>query len=148
MNFVFALDRNIVQHLAVTLVSLFEVHRDVDIEVFFMFIDVPEAEVDRIDTLCRQFPKVKTYFHAFSIPDAHRFPISGHVSVATYARVFLTDVLPAKWSRVIYLDCDLIVRCSFAEIWDRDWKMWQLPVYVNPVILAMPNSKSPLLLLT
>jgi lipopolysaccharide biosynthesis glycosyltransferase len=118
MNFVFALDSNIVQHLAVTLLSLFEAHSNTDIEVFFMLIDVPDSDVRQIDTLCRQFSRVKAHFKPFSIADTHRFPISGHVSIATYARVFLTDVLPAEWSRVIYLDCDLIVRRSFAAIWD------------------------------
>jgi lipopolysaccharide biosynthesis glycosyltransferase len=120
MNFVFALDSNIVQHLAVTLLSLFETHSNTDIEVFFMLIDVPEEDVSKIDALCRQFSRVKAYFRPFSIADTHRFPISGHVSIATYARVFLTDELPAEWSRVIYLDCDLIVRSSFADIWDYD----------------------------
>jgi lipopolysaccharide biosynthesis glycosyltransferase len=120
MNFVFALDRNIVQHLAVTLLSLFETHAGVDVEVFFILFDVPSGEVNRIDALCRQFTNVKSYFEPYTIRDAHRFPITGHVSIATYARVFLTDLLPLAWLKVLYLDCDLIVRRSFAEIWDID----------------------------
>ena len=71
---------------------------------------MPAGEVNRIDVLCRQFKNVKTYFQPYEIRDADRFPITGHVSIATYARVFLTDLLPASWEKVIYLDCDLIVR--------------------------------------
>jgi lipopolysaccharide biosynthesis glycosyltransferase len=120
MNFVFALDRNIVQHLAVTLLSLFETHANVEVEVFFILFDVPASEVQRIDALCREFKNIKTYFQPYTIHDAHRFPVTGHVSIATYARVFLTDLLPSSWEKVIYLDCDLIVRRSFAAIWETD----------------------------
>ena len=120
MNFVFALDRNVVQHLAVGLLSLFETHRDTEISVFFILIDVPAADVARIDQLCRQFANVTASYRPYSLDDPGRFPISGHISLAAYARVFVADLLPSTWSKVLYLDCDLIVRQNFAEIWNLD----------------------------
>ena len=120
MKFVFAFDGKMVQHLAVTLLSLFEAHPDLDLEVFFILFDVSNGDVNRIRTLCRQFSHVTAYFQPYAIDQPERFPITGHISLAAYARVFLTDLLPAHWSRVIYLDCDLIIRHSLAEIWDVD----------------------------
>ena len=117
MKFAFALDRNVVQHLAVTLLSLFEAHRETDVEVFFILVDVPPGDVSRIDALCHQFSNVKAYYQPYTLDEPDRFPISGHISLAAYARVFLADLLPLTWSKVLYLDCDLIVRHSFAEIW-------------------------------
>ena len=117
MKFAFALDGNMVQHLAVTLLSLFEKHCDVDVEVFFILVDVSQTAVDRLDRLCGQFSNVTAHYHPYTIEDPDRFPISGHISVAAYARIFLADLLPRDWSKVLYLDCDLIVRSSFAEIW-------------------------------
>jgi lipopolysaccharide biosynthesis glycosyltransferase len=47
-------------------------------------------------------------------------PVSGHITLAAYARIFLSDILPASWSKVLYLDCDLIVRRSLLELWSTE----------------------------
>jgi lipopolysaccharide biosynthesis glycosyltransferase len=120
VRFAFALDANVVQHLAVTLLSLFEIHCEVDIEVLFILVGVSEKDVDRLAALCGRFSNVTAHFKPFAIEQAHKFPISGHISLAAYARVFLANIVPTNWSRVIYLDCDLIVRRNFSAIWDTN----------------------------
>lgn len=35
-------------------------------------------------------------------------PVNGHVSLATYFRILLPDLLPPEVDRVIYLDCDIV----------------------------------------
>jgi len=45
----------------------------------------------------------------------------GHLSVATYARLFLADLLP-NISRMIYLDADLVVARDLVELWETDLK--------------------------
>ena len=44
------------------------------------------------------------------------------VSVATYYRLFLTDLLPQTISRLIYLDGDMIVRHSLRPLWETDFE--------------------------
>ena len=41
-----------------------------------------------------------------------------HVSLATYYRLFLADVLPSDLHKVLYLDGDMIVRHSLQSLWD------------------------------
>lgn len=43
-----------------------------------------------------------------------------HVSIATYYRLFLTEVLSANLHKVLYLDGDMIVRHSLLELWNYD----------------------------
>lgn len=43
-----------------------------------------------------------------------------HVSIATYYRLFLTEVLSANLHKVLYLDGDMIVRHSLSELWNAD----------------------------
>lgn len=47
---------------------------------------------------------------------------SGHLSntLAQYYRLFLTSLLPAEVDRVIYLDCDLVVKGCLSELWRLD----------------------------
>jgi len=43
-----------------------------------------------------------------------------HISAATYYRLLIPELLPSTVQKVIYLDCDIIVRKSLHELWDTD----------------------------
>ncbi|WP_309739432.1 MULTISPECIES: glycosyltransferase family 8 protein [unclassified Chamaesiphon] len=43
--------------------------------------------------------------------------ISQYLSVATFFRILIPEVLPAEINKVIYLDCDLVVKGNLAELW-------------------------------
>ena len=45
---------------------------------------------------------------------------SQHFTIATYYRLFLTDILPESVDRVLYLDSDIIVRHSLKDLWNTD----------------------------
>lgn len=47
-------------------------------------------------------------------------PTHGHLSAATYYRLFLPELLPAELNRVIYLDTDVVVRRPIEELWETD----------------------------
>ena len=42
--------------------------------------------------------------------------------VAAYARLFLADIVPEKYDRVLYCDCDTIVKGSLKGLWDIEFK--------------------------
>jgi len=44
-------------------------------------------------------------------------PVFGHVSAAAYCRILLPGLLPGRVSRVIYLDCDMIVLGNIMDLW-------------------------------
>lgn len=45
-----------------------------------------------------------------------------HVSKMTWARLFMTEYLPERLERVIYLDSDLIVQGDVGELWTIDFE--------------------------
>lgn len=51
-----------------------------------------------------------------------------HVSVATYYRLFITEFLPKTVEKIIYLDGDIIVRNSLADLWATDIDNYALGV--------------------
>jgi lipopolysaccharide biosynthesis glycosyltransferase len=55
---------------------------------------------------------------------------SDHVSLASYARLLLPELVPGTVSRLIYLDCDVICRQSLAFLWEVD--MGGCPVLAVP----------------
>ena len=53
--------------------------------------------------------------------DCSQFPLNrGHISVATYYRLFIKEFLPEYIERALYLDCDVIVEKDLKELWDID----------------------------
>jgi lipopolysaccharide biosynthesis glycosyltransferase len=49
-----------------------------------------------------------------------QFKTSGHLSLSTYYRLFLPELLPIALEKVIYLDCDLIVLADLLPLWQLD----------------------------
>ena len=45
---------------------------------------------------------------------------SQHLTIAAYYRLFLGSVLSTTIDKVLYLDCDIIVRSSLNELWNTD----------------------------
>jgi lipopolysaccharide biosynthesis glycosyltransferase len=45
-------------------------------------------------------------------------PVSGHVSICTYYRLVMTELLPRSVDKVIYLDVDTIILGDIGELWD------------------------------
>lgn len=43
-----------------------------------------------------------------------------HLTIAAYYRLFICDILPQNINRIIYLDCDLIVRHSLKKLWNTN----------------------------
>lgn len=47
-----------------------------------------------------------------------QFQVSHHVSHTAYFRLLLADVLPENCEKVIYLDCDLLIKGDLQELWE------------------------------
>ena len=42
------------------------------------------------------------------------------ISIASYARLFLASIIPETYERILYLDCDTIVRASLKSFWNTE----------------------------
>ena len=113
------IDHNYVRYCGVTLVSLFESNRGEEFTAHIMARGLDDADRDVLRSLARRYGHT-ILFHE---PDGHLldgFTIRathGRLSTAAYYRCFLPDILPADVDRVLYLDCDIVVRGSIAPLW-------------------------------
>lgn len=113
------IDHNYVRYCGVTLVSLFENNRGEEFTAHIMARGLDDGDRDVLRSLARRYGH-DILFHE---PDGHLldgFTIRathGRLSTAAYYRCFLPDILPADVDRVLYLDCDIVVRGSVAPLW-------------------------------
>ena len=63
----------------------------------------------------------KIVFYSMDKVDLSDFPLNREwISIATYYRLFITDILADDIEKVIYLDCDVIVNKDILELWKYD----------------------------
>jgi len=120
-NIVLASDDNFVQHCAVTMISILKNNLNVhfyllteglsenNIHTLYTLVEINGGKLDVIivnSSIVRKFPMPKG--------------VASHISIATYYRLFVAELLPKDISKIIYLDCDMIIRQSIEDLWNTD----------------------------
>lgn len=115
------IDSNYVEHCGVMLSSLLLHNPGEAFQVHILHMGLTPEDKTRLSGLTRKHPVT---FSFYDIPTAllAGFPIkqSDHLSLASYLRIFMPELLPADIDKVLYLDCDLIVTDSVAGLWETD----------------------------
>ena len=118
MEILICADKNYIMPACVLLSSVAENNSDDNNLHFHVFIDesVGDNERRKINTTTNKYG-----IHVnFYLIDKTLFEgwYLGNLTVATYYRLILEDILSLDIHRIIYLDCDMIVRKSLKPLWD------------------------------
>lgn len=116
------IDSNYVKYCAVMLTSLLENNRDSRVCVHIISSALADADRDVLASIVEGRYSQRIAFH---FPDADmlsrcRIDQGSYISLATYYRIFLGSILPAEVTKVLYLDCDLVVNGSVKPLWNTD----------------------------
>lgn len=122
MNIVLSTDNNFVQHCAVTMVSILENNKDVS---FFIITDGLTTENQNILSNLSQRYNSSLQFLLVNKSIIKQLPMPNnnnlrHISPATYYRLFVAELLPSSVDKLIYLDCDMVIRGSLVDLWNID----------------------------
>lgn len=120
IKIVSASDSRYIQHLAVTFVSLLEnTSKKKEIELFVIDGGLSPKDKDLL-RLCILRYGCSLKFLTIEPSLYEKFPQSPSASTATYFRIFVPELLDTNIDKVIYLDCDIVVRGDISELWDLD----------------------------
>lgn len=122
INVVFCLDAAFWNPLLVTIASLLTTGRDSRFRLFVVSSSpVPEKERARLAALLDRANNATAEIIVFDDTTAYgHLPVHGHLSVATYLRLFMTEFLPQTLDRVLYLDSDVMVLSDLRPLWDTE----------------------------
>lgn len=85
----------------------------------------------RYHKLCRTFG-AELLFHNVEIPESfYSFRASKNLTVGTYYRLFIADVL-RDINKVIYIDGDIIINLDLSELWEMDLNKFALAARRDP----------------
>lgn len=123
MNIVCCTDKTYLKYCLTMLVSLLENNKNDNISIHIVGNHLSEKDRQIANTtLSNYFCSVSFYTLDDDILKGLPSCFNKYISLTTYGRLFLANILPATVERAIYLDCDIIVVGSLKKMWNYDMK--------------------------
>lgn len=137
MDFVLTLDNGYCQHAAVVMASI--CLNNIGKHRFYVISDCINYLNKRKFSSLSDLLKCDINFIFIEKEKFDDFPIgnktaNNYVTLATYYRLLLVDLLPKDLERIIYLDCDIVVNGSLDSLWN--WRFSE-----NAMIAALEDQK-------
>lgn len=124
MEIVFCTDNNYVMPCGVTIISILENNKDVPITFHIIGMGLRDESKDILSSISQKYKESSVLFYEIrkEFLESYNFSLYGskHLSLASYARLFLVDILPQNIEKVLYLDCDMIITKNLFEMWNTD----------------------------
>ena len=121
MNVIYSSDENYVQHMAVSMLSLFQTNsRLPQLNVYIISNGISEQSRARLEELANQYHRTIYWIEFGPFRDSLVLDMEWPIAISAYARLFLTKMLPEDCDRILYLDCDTVVCDFLQELWETD----------------------------
>lgn len=134
LNIISAVDENYVQHYAVMLCSLFEnKHNNTEINVFLIDIKISETSKKNIILLSKRYNFKLTFLYVDE-KNFYNLKVNGHITLSTYYRIMIPDILPKDIEKIIYIDCDMIILNDISKLWNIDISKYIIGAINDPFI--------------
>lgn len=129
LDIAFASDNNYIQHLAVAIRSLVENNLDFEtIQIHVLSNGISAENKTKLEKTIERFRAKLNYYELAVLLDdiQNKYNIPATISISSYARLFLSSILPSSVSKIIYADCDTLFLGSL-------YPLWQMPFSNNSV---------------
>lgn len=116
MHVVCTIDDQYARHCAVMLLTLRDANPTTPLHVYVVHAGLRPQEASKL-LRCMDGRLTSLSLIQVDAAACDEFPLTDHVSAATYLRLLLPSALPAGVDRFLFLDSDLIVNDSLEELW-------------------------------
>jgi len=118
LNVFFAIGRYFIPYFTVSLTSLLDTNQDLELSIYLIY-DFQEVELlDRTVQFAKEKygVEIKLIYQDSAIFKNYR--VSEHVSINTYLRLLLTEIIPGDVDTGLFLDSDTVVTGSLKALTD------------------------------
>lgn len=135
MNILFSSDDNYAQHLGVLIYSLLSANAEADsIDLYVIDNEISEVNRRKIESVVGSFSNAAVTFIPFKKwKDSLTLDLAWNISLSSYGRLFVGSIVPQNVDRVIYLDCDMVVRNSLEQLWNTDLGLYTIAAVQDDV---------------
>lgn len=134
---VFAANNQYVPVFAAALYSLLEhISPEYNYDIVLLESDVRKDNMELLSRIAQGRSNVSLrFFNALHLTRNYPLHASGHISVETYYRFLIQEVMP-DYDKVLYLDCDVILKADVAELFQTDVEGYLLAAARDPDFLG------------
>ena len=121
INIVFGVDDNYITQLATLIISiLLNSSKECNFNFYVLNTGIKEENKKKLETI-KNIREFNLNYIDVSNYDFSKFPLNRDgISIATYYRLFIPDVIPNNIEKCLYLDCDMLVEDDLLELWNYD----------------------------
>lgn len=121
LNIVYSTDDNYAQHTGVSIISLLDNNRHfLNIEIYIIDNNISAENRDKLVSIVDKYNRKLIFIDFSEYKNKLKLNMEWSISISSYARLFLSDMLPSHIDKVLYYDCDTIIVDKLDEIWDED----------------------------
>lgn len=115
-------DSNYLKYCTVMLTSLLENNKDLDIDIHVIAGSLNKDDRSVMKSVVEEKygQRLHFYFPSEELLADCKIESGSYISIVTYYRIFLGSILPSDVTKVLYLDCDIIVNGSIKDLWNTD----------------------------
>lgn len=124
MNILYTCDDKFLWLMCISMISLFEANKNVkDIHIYLIGEDISKENKKRLKHIVDDYKRNCTIIDMPNIEMPTNFYNRRWPKVA-YTRLFCGEILPKSVKKIIYLDCDTVVKQNLGEIYSNKnvWK--------------------------
>ena len=123
MNIVYASDDNFAEIMGVSMLSLFENNKDeLEIVAYVLDSDIKDDNREKLELLAKQYGRQLVFVSTKDVSGQLNSVKQDRGGASQFARLFLSKLLPDTCERVLYIDCDTIVRHSLKNLYETDFE--------------------------
>lgn len=115
-------DDHYAKYLGISMLSLLQSNRgDAEIHVFILDCGIMDTNREKLENIAKEYTCSLNFVSVEEVVaklDLHMG--IRKIPIASYARLFLASVIPEFYDRILYLDCDTIIRASLYDLWNTN----------------------------
>ena len=122
LNVLFSSDDHYAQHLGAAMQSLLENNQDFTvIRIYIIDNQISDLSKEKLCDIVRRFSNSAVFWISFEKWKSQlQLNMTWSISISSYARLFVAEMIPDEIDRILYLDCDMIVCDSLQNLWNTD----------------------------
>ena len=122
LHIAFSSDNNYVAHLGVAIISLLENNRNFDmVNIHVLDNGISDENKNKLKEIV--FSRANIFFYELSSllsKLGEKYKIPKTISISSYARLFISEILDQNITKIIYADSDALFMQSLDKIWSLD----------------------------
>jgi lipopolysaccharide biosynthesis glycosyltransferase len=127
LTVVYSTDDNYAQHTGVSIISLFENNKDINkIMIYIIENDISQSNKNKLQAIINDYGRAIQFVDFAVYKKKLQLNLLTPISLSSYGRLFIADMLPPDINTVVYLDCDIIVTQTLKEICEESIEPYYL----------------------